>query len=39
LAAIFAWNAVHVKRTVRKERFSSMLETDADVPQVLFKVH
>jgi hypothetical protein len=37
-AVIFAWNAVHVKRTVRKERYSLMLEMDADVLLESFKV-
>jgi hypothetical protein len=36
---IFAWSAVHVKRTVRKERFCLMLEMDAGVLLELFKVH
>jgi hypothetical protein len=36
---IFAWNAVLVKRIVRKERFCLMLEMDADVLLELFKVH
>jgi hypothetical protein len=36
---IFVWNAAHVKRTVRKERFSSMWAMDVDVLLELFKVH
>jgi hypothetical protein len=36
-AVIFVWNAVLVKRTVRKEQFFSMQEMDVGVPLELFK--
>jgi hypothetical protein len=35
---IFAWNAVRVKRTARKARFSLMSAMDADVLLESFKV-
>ena len=36
---IFVWSAVHVKRIARKERFSLMLEMDADVLRESFRVY
>jgi len=35
---IFAWNAVRVKETARREQFSWTLETDADALRELFRV-
>jgi hypothetical protein len=37
-AAIFAWNVVLVNEIARRERYRSMLETDADARLELFKV-